>query len=265
MEINGATVLLTGANGGLGLAIGRALKAEGAELIITGRREAVLAPVARELNARMLLADLADRSQVERLAEEAGRVDVLVANAALPAGGEILEYDPEQIDRALDVNLRAPIMLAHRLAPSMIAAGRGHIVMIGSLSGKTASPAAALYNATKFGLRGFALGFRQDLRGTGVGVSLVQPGFVRDAGMFHDYGLEAPAGARTVSPGKVTKAVITAIRRDRAELNVAPPEMRFLSAIGAQFPGLAERVQRRAVSDAMKRRLLESGQEKADR
>src|SRR5919108_5931210 len=125
MEINGATVLLTGANGGLGLAIGRALKAEGAELIITGRREAVLAPVARELNARMLLADLADRSQVERLAEEAGRVDVLVANAALPAGGEILEYDPEQIDRALDVNLRAPIMLAHRLPPSLIAAGRG--------------------------------------------------------------------------------------------------------------------------------------------
>lgn len=258
MKINGMKVLLTGANGGLGRAIGHALKAAGAELVVTGRREDVLAPVARELDARMLPADLADRSQVAGLAEAAGPVDILVANAALPSDGEVLTYTPEQIDRALEVNLRAPVMLTRLLAPSMVAAGRGHIVMIGSMSGKAASPAASLYNATKFGLRGFALGLRQDLHGTGVGVSLVQPGFVRDAGMFHDTGMKPPGGMRTVSPGQVARAVVTAIQRDRAEINVAPPEMRVLGAIAGQFPGVAERVQRRAVEPETLERLADA-------
>ncbi|GAA3195113.1 SDR family NAD(P)-dependent oxidoreductase [Actinocorallia longicatena] len=247
MEIRGATVLLTGANGGLGLAIGRALKAEGAELVVTGRREDALKPVADELGARMVLADLADREQVAALAERAGAIDVLVANAALPSSGELLEYSPEQVDRALDVNLRAPIMLARQLAPAMVAAGRGHLVMVGSISGKTATAASSLYNATKYGLRGFTLGFRQDLHGTGVGVSLIQPGFVRDAGMFHDTGAKTPGGARTSTPRQVARGVLSAIRRNRAEVNIAPFEIRALSAIGGQFPGFSERVQRLVV------------------
>ncbi|MEU6746214.1 SDR family NAD(P)-dependent oxidoreductase [Spirillospora sp. NPDC046719] len=255
MQIKGARVLLTGANGGLGRAIGQALKAKGADLLITGRREGALAPVAEALGARSLVADLADRADVERLAEAAGSVDILVANAALPASGTVLSYEAEQIDAALEVNLRAPIMLAHRLAPLMIETGRGHIVMIGSLAGKATSPSNALYSATKFGLRGFTLGLRQDLDGTGVGVSLVQPGFVRDAGMFHNTGIKPPAGVRTASPRQVGEAVLTAIHRNSAEVNVAPFEVRVLSALGGQFPLLAERVQRRVVSEELKERM----------
>lgn len=258
MDIAGATVLLTGANGGIGQAIARALTAQGAELVLTGRRADALEPVARELGARTILADLAARDQVERLLDEVGPVDVLIANAALPSSGALLEYTTEQIDRALDVNLRAPIMMARRLAPAMVLAGRGHIVMVGSLSGRTASPEASLYAATKFGLRGFALGFRQDLHGTGVGVSLVQPGFVRDAGMFADTGATPPAGARTVSPEQVAGACVAAIERDRGEVNVAPVELRLGSAVGGLFPGLAARVQRRVQRGGGMRRLVDA-------
>ncbi|MEO5876200.1 MAG: SDR family NAD(P)-dependent oxidoreductase [Streptosporangiaceae bacterium] len=249
MEINGTTVLLTGANGGIGLAIARELKARGANLIITGRRPDALEPVAAELGARVILADLSDRDQVNGLVAEAGRVDVLVANAALPSSGELLDYTAEQIDRALDVNLRAPIMLSRQLAPAMVEAGRGHIVLIGSISGKAASAASSLYNATKFGLRGFALALREDLYRSGVGVSIVQPGFVRDAGMFADTGSPVPGGFRTVSPEQVARATLDAVTRNRAETNVAPLEMRMLSAVAGQFPGFSARVQRRTLKE----------------
>src|SRR4029453_5378903 len=128
-------------------------------------------PRAAELGARAAAPDLADPEQVERLAAEAGAVDILVANAALPSSGQLLDYTMEQIDRSLAVNLRAPVALARLLAPAMVTAGRGHIVLVGSLSGKVASPETTLYTAAKFGLRGFAHGLRQDLHGTGVGVS----------------------------------------------------------------------------------------------
>lgn len=268
MHVAGSTVLLTGATGGIGHAIAHALADRGATLVLSGRREQNLKELAEALPpdraARTVVADLADTADVERLAAEAAEagVDIVVANAALPASGAVLEYEQEQIERALRVNLHAPILLSRLLAPAMVEAGRGHIALIGSLSGKTASPAASLYNATKFGLRGFAHGFRQDLHGTGVGVTLVQPGFVRDAGMFADTGATPPGGARTVSPEQVAKATIRSIEQDRAEINVAPVELRLGSSLGGLFPALAGRIQRRAVTSAGMRQLVEGQRDK---
>ena len=148
-----------------------------------------------------------------QLAELAAEADILVANAALPASGLLTDLTQEQIDRMLEVNLRAPIALARALAPAMIARGRGHMVFISSLSGKTASPASSLYSATKFGLRGFALGAREDLREHGVGVSTVFPGFIRDAGMFADTGVRLRPGVGTRSPEDVAAAVAARHRR----------------------------------------------------
>lgn len=258
MEIAGAKVLLTGANGGIGQAIARALAAKDAELVISGRRADALEPVARELGARTVVADLADRAQLDRLVAEAGQVDILVANAALPSSGEFLDYTPEQLDRALDVNLRAPMLMALALGPKMVAAGRGHIVMIGSIAGRAASPATSLYSAAKFGLRGFSLGFRQDLHGTGVGVSVIEPGFVRDAGMFADTGAKPPGGFRTVSPQQVADACVTAIERDRGEVLVAPVEMRVASLVALLSPRLSELVQRRALGDPRVQQMIDS-------
>src|SRR5215213_6334516 len=116
-DLNGARVLLTGATGGIGNAIARGLHARGAHVLATGRRREALDELAGSLGDRLdpLVADLADRAAVDHLVERAGRVDVLVANAALPGSGKLDSYSPEEIDRALDVNLRAPVQLARAL------------------------------------------------------------------------------------------------------------------------------------------------------
>ncbi|WP_030854931.1 SDR family NAD(P)-dependent oxidoreductase [Streptomyces sp. NRRL F-4474] len=258
MEMSGSNVLLTGATGGIGAALAARLTAQGARLTVTGRQEAALKSAADACGAAAVIADLAVRSDVVRLAETCADTDVLVANAALPASGDLLDYTEEQLDRALDVNLRAPVLLSRLLAEHMVARGRGHIVLVGSISGKAATKSTSLYNATKFGLRGFALALRQELRGTGVGVSLVQPGFVRDAGMFAATGAATPNGIRTVTPGQVADGVVRAVRRDLCEVNVAPLELRLLSAIAGQFPGFAERIQARADVDGSVRQIVDA-------
>jgi short-subunit dehydrogenase len=245
MELNGRRVLLTGATGGLGHAIARALHARGARLVLTGRRAGVLEPLAAEVGGRAVAADLADPHAIGPLVEAAGAVDVLVANAALPGSGPVLDFDPQQIDRALNVNLRAPILLARALAEPMAARGSGHLVFVSSLSGKAASPGSGIYSATKFGLRGFALGLREDLHGSGVGVSTIFPGFIRGAGMFAESGARLPRFAGTRTPEDVAAAVVQAIDRGTAEIDVAPLSMRFGAALGGVAPAPILAVQRR--------------------
>jgi short-subunit dehydrogenase len=245
MKVAGSTALVTGATGGLGEAIARALHGAGATLVLSGRRADVLERLAGELGARAVVADLADTADVERLARECGEIDVLVANAGVPADGPALEYTPEQLDRALDVNLRAPVRLARVLAEAMVARGRGHVVFMSSLSGKVATANSALYSATKFGLRGFASGLRQDLRGTGVGVSCVFPGPIRDAGMFAETGVKMPLGAGIRSPEDVARAVLRAIERDVGEIDVASVPAKAWSLVGAVAPATLARINRR--------------------
>ena len=246
MQISGAKVLLTGATGGLGQAIARSLHARGGELILTARRVEVMGQLAAELGgARTLAVDLSDPAAVDRLLAEAGEVDILVANAALPATGRLESFTMTEIDRALNVNLRAPIALAHALIPAMIARRKGHLSFMSSLSGKAASPQTAIYNATKFGLRGFASALRADLREDGVEVSAVFPGFIRDAGMFADSGTELPSRIGTRSPEDVAKAVLSAIEHNRAEVDVAPLPLRLGSAFAGLAPELSANVSRR--------------------
>ncbi len=246
MNLAGKRILITGASGGIGHAIARAFAAQNASLILTGRRAEVLESLAHELGAEMIVADLADRAEVERLVTRAGQVDVYVANAGLPASGELTSLSQEQIDVMLEVNLRAPIAVARALAPQMIERHCGHMVFISSLSGKAASPYASLYNATKFGLRGFALGIRQDLADDGVGVSVVLPGFISDAGLFADSGAKLPAGVGTKTPAQVAAGVIQAIHHDRAELSIAPVGLRLGTGVASVAPGLAARFQKLA-------------------
>ena len=243
--LKGKTALLTGATGGIGNAIARALAARGAKVILTGRRVTILEELAEEIGGEATAVDLTDRDAVASLAERAATVDVLVANAALPGSGEITDFSPEQIDRALDVNLRAPIMLARAAAIAMSKRRRGSIVFINSLSGKASAQSTSLYSATKFGLRGFALGLREDLRPHNVGVSLVYPGFIRDAGMFAEAGGTLPKGVGTRRPEDVAAAVIRAIERNKAETDVAPVGLRLGTYFAMVAPGPAMAVSRR--------------------
>ncbi len=265
MGVLDGEILLTGATGGIGHAIARALSGRGGRLILSGRRADVLEPLAAEVGGRAVACDLSQRADVERLGRRsAASVDLFVANAALPASGALTELTQEQIDKMIEVNLRAPIALARSLAERMSERRRGHMVFVSSLAGKVASPASSIYSATKFGLRGFALGLREDLRPHGVGVSVVLPGFIHGAGMFADAGIDLPRGVGTRSPEDVAAAVIRAVERNRAELEVAPAGLRIGASIGGLAPGLASAVSRRMGSDKVATDLAAGQVDKRD-
>jgi short-subunit dehydrogenase len=246
MELAGRTALLTGATGGLGRAIAKALAERGASVTLSARKAEVLEELAAELPGdghRTIAIDLAEPGTAERLAAEAGEVDMLVANAGLPGTGWLTDFTSEQVTRALRVNLEAPMLMAQALFPAMIERGSGHLVFIASLNGKAGTPRTSIYCATKFGLRGFALGLRMDLGPKGVGVSLVSPGFIREAGMFAEAGAKPPPGMGTGTPQQVGAAVVKAIERDKVEIAVAPIPLRVMSHFALVSPRIAVRAQ----------------------
>jgi uncharacterized protein len=264
VQLAGARALVTGATGGIGSATGRALHARGAHVLLTGRREPLLEELRGTLGERAeaIAVDLADRDGPARLAEAAGAVDVLVANAALPASGRVEDFEPDQIDRSLDVNLRAPIQLTRAVLPGMLERGRGHVVLISSLSGKVASPRSALYSATKFGLRGFAAGLREDVEPRGIGVTVVFPGFVSEAGFFAESRVRLPRWVGTRTPEQVADAVVHGIEHERAELDVAPLSLRLGTRIAELAPVTAARVQRRLGSERIADDLTDAQRDK---
>jgi len=263
VQLAGRTILLTGATGGLGRAIATAFARRGARLVLSGRRPEVLESLASALpDAVVAPADLTDPASVRALAEAHPHVDVVVANAGMPGSGRLETFTEEQIDRVLDVNLRAPIMLARLYVPGMCERGSGHIVLMSSLSGRAPVAGGSLYSATKFGLRGFGASLRADLRGTGVGVSVVAPGFVHEAGMFAESGAELPPGFRTVSPEQVADATVAAIERDRGEVTVAPLELRLGTALASVAPELAWKVSTKLGGDRIAERMAEGQADK---
>ncbi len=250
MEPAGKRALLTGATGGIGRAIAAALASAGASVTLSSRKGDELKDLSSGLPGTghsVIVSDLAVVGAAEELAREAlaeGPIDLLVANAALPGSGRLDALGSEDVERALRVNLESPILLARALGPAMRERGDGHLVFIASLAAKAASPRASIYNATKFGLRGFSLGLREDYVGTGVGVSVVLPGFIRDAGMFADAGAKLPPGVGTSTPSEVAAGVLRAVERNRAEVSVAPRQQRALVGFAHIFPSLAARAQR---------------------
>ncbi len=245
MELAGRKALLTGATGGLGRAIAKAMAERGAVLLLSARKQEALEGLAAELPGeghRVLPVDLAEPGEAERLATEAGEVDILLANAGLPGAGRVDDFSAVEVQRALRVNLEAPMLLSRALYPAMLERGSGHLVFVASLAGKSPAPRSAIYSATKFGLRGFALSLRTDLAPQGVGVSIVSPGFIREGGMFAESGAKAPPGLGTSTPEEVARATVRAIENDKVEVTVAPARQRFLAHFGLASPGIAVRV-----------------------
>ena len=239
MDLRAKTVLLTGASTGLGPHIARRLHKAGARFVLSARNEAALEKLADELGgARVIAADLSRAGEPERLAAEAGSVDVLVSNAGIPATGRLATFTIEEIDRAIAVNFRAGIVLARALAPGMVERKSGHLVFMSSIAGKLPAGGETIYNATKFGIRGFGLALREELWGTGVGVSVISPTFVSEAGMWAVTGLRPNPIAGEVSPAEVADAVLTAITRNRREIDVVPIQLRTVLKLQALTPGV---------------------------
>ena len=245
MDLDGRIALLTGATGGLGRAIATALAVRGATLVLSSRKAEELEQLAGSLPGvghATVVCDLAEEGAALALLEQAGDIDVLVANAALPGSGRLESFSQDEISRALRVNLESPVRMTRELLPGWQERGSGHFVFISSVSGFAALPRASVYATTKFGLRGFALNLREDLRGSGIGVSVVSPGAIREAGMFAASGAALPPGMGTGTPKQVADAVVRAIERDKSEICVAPLHQRAFARFAMLAPEISGRI-----------------------
>ncbi|HTD58016.1 MAG TPA: SDR family NAD(P)-dependent oxidoreductase [Solirubrobacteraceae bacterium] len=253
-NLQGRTALVTGASGGLGTHIARRLAQEGMNVAVSGRREDALAEVAAELStlgvkSAAVPADLSDLTQLDTLVDGVesvlGSIDVLVNNAGVEAIGAFTTYTREELTSMVDVNLTAPLLLTHRLTPGMLERERGHVVFIASVAGKVGPAFNEPYAATKAGLLGLTQSLRAEYLHAPVGFSVVCPGFIAGDGMYARMAEEGHRSNRMMgetTTEKIAKAVVRAIRDDRAEILESGAPLRPMLALAQLAPGLLERV-----------------------
>jgi 3-oxoacyl-[acyl-carrier protein] reductase len=183
-DLTGKTALVTGASGGIGAEIARALHRQGAVVAISGTRQAALEALAAELDARVhvLPADLSDPDAALALinaAEDAmGSVHILVNNAGLTKDGLALRMSDADWAKVLDVDLAAPFRLSRAALKFMLRRKAGRIINIGSVVGSTGNPGQANYAAAKAGLIGLTKALAQEVASRGITVNLIAPGFI---------------------------------------------------------------------------------------
>lgn len=243
--------LVTGASRGIGPVIAASLARRGARVAAVARDRSALEHTCREIrdeggHAVPIDADLGDTASlprlIERVEDELGSVDILVNNAGVEYYRSYTDYEADQLRSVLAVNLHAPLELTRLLLPGMLERGQGHIVSIASLAGKRGVMFNGPYSASKAGLILWTEALRQELRDSPVNISVIMPGYIRDAGMFHDGGVEPPRLLGTSSPRDVADAVLEAIEHERPEVIVNPGPMRPLLALGQLSPTLSDRL-----------------------
>jgi short-subunit dehydrogenase len=182
-------VLITGASSGIGRGLALELARRGAAVGLIARREDMLAEIVKQISssngkAFALPADVNDagslKVQVDRFGIEAGPIDVLIANAGIGAGVmHASQLNPERISNVINVNVLGAVNSVAAVLPAMVARGRGQLVAISSLSGYRGLPKSAAYCASKAALSCFFESLRIDLRDSGVGVTIIHPGFIK--------------------------------------------------------------------------------------
>lgn len=249
-QLEGSNAILTGASRGLGIPIAIGLAKEGVNIALAARSEDALEEVREKVmrygvEAVAIPTDLADPKQVENLHTKAeqqlGAVDILVNNAGVELTLPYADYPVEDIQKSVQVNLLGPMLLSRAILPGMLKRGRGHIVNISSLAGKTGLPFQTPYGTTKAGLVMFTHCLRAELMDQPVGASVICPGFVAGDGMYariEETGERAPMVLRPTSTEKVVKAVINVMKKDIAELIVNPIAMRPGIVLREIFPGI---------------------------
>lgn len=260
----GKTVLVTGSSSGLGRTLAEAFARAGTNVVVSARSAEALETVAAELRSlgasvAAIPADVTRQDQVDNLIEQTvrqfGRLDVLVNNVGRSTRGALLDTTPEEFASLMDLNFLSAVRCTRAAAPHLIRS-HGHLVNIGSLSGKSASRYVGAYSATKFALAAYTQQLRLELQPQGVHVLLVSPGPIarEDQTQRHADKLEGlparaakpGAGVRIspVKPEKLSQAILKACRRRQPEL-VYPPLARLFIAVIQIFPRLGDWVVRK--------------------
>lgn len=270
-----ASVVVTGASRGIGLAIATEALSRGARVGLIARSSADLDRAASRLrtlhtaNAARIadgshatngsraehpsnapwvataVADVGSRSQLEgaldEIAAEIGPADVLVNNAGTGAYGPFGGGDLDALKHALRVNYLGTVYGTRAVLPGMLERRRGHVVNIASVAGRVATPGESAYSASKFAVVGFTQCVAMELRGSGVGISMILPGPVDTSGYFtndEEYKRSFPP---KVSVDRVAKATLGAVDKHRLEV-VVPPWFRIVATIQTGFSGVIGRL-----------------------
>jgi short-subunit dehydrogenase len=268
--VAGLTVLITGASGGLGTHITEAFARRGVKLGLvaypgTGLEELRQSVERGGTKAISLAADLRDPTQrravVEKVSKDLGPIDILINNAGVEITSPYHELSEKNICDVLNVNLESAMILARLVLPGMLQRGRGHIVSISSLAGKSGPALQEPYAASKAGLIAFTSSFRATYHRSGNSASVIVPAFV-EAGIYSTLkaqsGCSAPWLLTGCSAEHVAQAVVRATERDIAELIVNRYPIRPVLMISALSPALGDWIVRRLGVHNFFRRAFEA-------
>ena len=233
--------LVTGSSSGIGLAFARALAARGYDVTLSARREERLRGIAAELerehgrSMEVLVADLATEGGVDRVAARLGDasrpVDLLVNNAGFGTAGALWELDPDREEREIRVNVVAVVRLTQAALATMVGRGRGGVINVSSVAGYQPTPWGATYGATKAFVSSFTHAVHEELRGTGVRVMVLAPGYTHTE--FHEQAampVDQSPELLWQSPETVVDAALRAYDRGRVVCTPGP-----LNTIAAAF------------------------------
>ena len=252
MRLDKATILITGAAGGIGSCTARRLGAAGARLLLTDFRPEPLEALARDLEAsgckvRALALDLGrdeDRRKLSRRASEFS-VDCLVNIAGINPFGLFEEQSGQQIEQALAINTLAPIQLCHEMLPVLKQRDEAHIVNVGSAFGSLGFPGFAVYSASKYAMRGFTEALRRELADTSIRIHYVAPRATKTAlSTDRISAMNSELKVATDPPERVAAAIEKALDRSRREVYLGRPE-RLFGLLNSVFPGLIDRALRK--------------------
>jgi len=235
------TVFITGATSGIGRIVTEMLVKEGYTVYATGRNDSAINYL-NGIGAVAYKADLRIPSQIDEVVSQLPPIDIAILNAGLGYFESAVDLADQEIDQMLDVNVRAPIYLAKRLAPAMIDRKNGHLIFVGSQAGKVATKKASVYAASKHAITGFVNGLRLELAEYNIQVTGIYPGpidtpFIQKADASNAY--KDAIGKFLLPPEKVAKEVVQAIVKRPREVNL-PRIMAVTSKLYAVAPALVE-------------------------
>ncbi len=234
MNVEGRTVVVTGASRGIGAEIAREFASAGSRVVVSARSEAAIASLAEEINGVAIPFDANDpddvRTYVARVEQEVGDVDVFINNAGVEKSTLVEDITEEEIEQTLRINLITPQVLTASLLPRMLDRGLGHLVYTSSIAATSGNPAMSAYCSSKGGLTRYAESLRMELRYTPLNVTILHLGPV-DTKMWDDID-EDPLMQRGVNrflklglmtiadPKKVAKSTLKAVQKNKREVRL---------------------------------------------